>query len=156
MAPTIYPITTSFVAEVGDVDLSKRLTEPALTAIKNAFWKYAVLIFPEQDLTPEQHLAFSECFGPVEADRVLDPKVSPHRLGAAFADISNLASDGKSGRKTAASACTRPAIACGTPTARSNTSRDFARCSIRARLSRWVAIPSSPTSALPTMRYRTR
>jgi alpha-ketoglutarate-dependent 2,4-dichlorophenoxyacetate dioxygenase len=94
MAPTIHPITPSFVAEIGDVDLSKRLTGPELAAVKSAFWKYAVLIFPEQDLTPEQHLAFSEYFGPVEVDRVLDPKTTPHRLGAAFADISNLAPDG--------------------------------------------------------------
>ena len=95
MGPAIYPITPSFVAEVGDVDLSKPLSASELGAVRNAFWKYAVLIFPEQDLTPEQHLAFSQYFGPVEADRVLDARVTPHRLGAAFADISNLAPDGK-------------------------------------------------------------
>ena len=71
------------------------MDQPDLSAIKAAFWKYAVLIFPDQELTPEQHLAFSEYFGPVEVDRVLDPKVTPHRLGAAFADISNLAADGR-------------------------------------------------------------
>ena len=95
MAPTIYPVTPSFVAEVGDVDLSKRLTEPEIAAIKNAFWKYAVLIFPDQRLTQQQHLAFSEYFGPVEMDRVLDTKVTPHRLDVAFADISNLTPDGR-------------------------------------------------------------
>ncbi len=81
MAATIYPVTPSFVAEVGDADLSKPLSEPDLNAVENAFWKYSVLIFPDQDLTPEQHLAFSEYFGPVEVDRVLDPQVTPHRLG---------------------------------------------------------------------------
>ena len=95
MAITVYPVTPSFVAEVGDVDLSRPLSEDDIAGIKNAFWKYAVLIFPEQELTPEQHVAFSEKFGPVEVDRVLDPKVTPHRLGIEFADISNLAADGK-------------------------------------------------------------
>jgi len=94
MTITVYSVTPSFVAEVGDVDLSKPLPPADLDAIKQAFWKYSVLVFPEQDLTPEQHLGFSENFGPVEIDRVLDPKVTPHRLDIAFADISNLAADG--------------------------------------------------------------
>ncbi len=91
----IRPVTESFVAEVGDVDLSQPLSATDEAAIKAAFWKYAVLVFPEQDLTPQQHIAFSEKFGPVERDRVLDPKTTPHRLDTAFADISNLAPDGK-------------------------------------------------------------
>ena len=95
MSVTIYSCTPSFAAEVGDVDLSKPLSEADLSAIKQAFWKYAVLIFPEQNLTPEQHVAFSEKFGPVEVDRVLDPKVTPPRLSVSFADISNLSPDGK-------------------------------------------------------------
>ena len=53
-----------------------------------------MLIFPDQDLTPERHIAFSEHFGPVEMDRVLDSKVTPPRLDVAFADISNLTADG--------------------------------------------------------------
>jgi len=95
MAPTIYPITPGFAAEVGDVDLSRPLGAEELAAVKAAFWKYAVLIFPEQNLTAGQHLAFSQYFGPVEVDRVLDTSVAPQRLDVAFADISNLASDGR-------------------------------------------------------------
>src|SRR6187397_709517 len=95
MSITIYPVTPGFAAEVGDVDLSKPLAAEDLDAIKTAFWKYAVLIFPGQDLTPEQHLAFSENFGPVESERTLDPKATPTRYSGVFADISNLAADGK-------------------------------------------------------------
>ena len=95
MALSIYPVTPGFVAEIGDIDLANPLSAPDLNAVKNAFWKYSVLIFPDQDLSPGQHLAFSEYFGPVEVDRVLNPAVTPHRLGAAFADISNLDPDGK-------------------------------------------------------------
>jgi alpha-ketoglutarate-dependent 2,4-dichlorophenoxyacetate dioxygenase len=94
MSITIYPVTPDFVAEIGDVDLT-RPGDADVAAIKQAFWKYAVLVFPEQDLTPDQHLAFAEKFGPVEVDRVLDPKVNPHRLSMSFADISNLTPDGK-------------------------------------------------------------
>jgi alpha-ketoglutarate-dependent 2,4-dichlorophenoxyacetate dioxygenase len=95
MPVTIYSVTPEFVAEVGDVDLSQPLAKDDVEAIKQAFWKYSVLVFPDQDLTPQQHVAFSENFGPIEMDRVLDPKVTPPRLGIAFADISNLAPDGQ-------------------------------------------------------------
>jgi len=94
MSITISPVTPSFAAEIGDVDLA-RLAEADLAEIKEAFWKYAVLVFPEQHLDEEQHLAFARHFGPVETDRVLDQKVTPHRLDQSFADISNLTPDGK-------------------------------------------------------------
>ena len=94
MSITISPVTPSFAAEIGDVDLA-RLAEADLAEIKEAFWKYAVLVFPEQHLTEEQHLAFARHFGPVETDRVLDQKVTPHRLDPGFADISNLSPEGK-------------------------------------------------------------
>ncbi len=94
MSITICPVTPSFAAEIGDVDLSS-LAEADLAEIKEAFWKYAVLIFPDQKLTGTQHLAFARHFGPIETDRVLDQKVTPHRLDQSFADISNIGSDGK-------------------------------------------------------------
>lgn len=94
MSITVCPVTPGFVAEVGDVTLSA-LAEADLVEIKDAFWKYAVLIFPDQRLTGDQHLAFARHFGPIETDRVLDPAVTPQRLANDFADISNLAPNGR-------------------------------------------------------------
>jgi alpha-ketoglutarate-dependent 2,4-dichlorophenoxyacetate dioxygenase len=94
MTITVCAVTPGFAAEVGDVDLSRPIDDADFAAIKDAFWKYAVLIFPEQHLTPAQHLAFSAKFGPVEKERTLDPKATPSRLTGEFADISNLAADG--------------------------------------------------------------
>jgi alpha-ketoglutarate-dependent 2,4-dichlorophenoxyacetate dioxygenase len=90
----VCPVTPGFVAEIGDVDLSRPLGAADEAAIKDAFWKHSVLIFPQQELTPQQHIDFAKRFGPVETDRVLDQKVTPHRLDPSFADISNLAPDG--------------------------------------------------------------
>ena len=95
MSVTVYPLTPDFAAEIGDVDLSKPLDAADLEAIKQAFWKYAVLVFPQQQLTQDQQLAFSIHFGPIETDRTLDPKATPSRFSGAFADISNLAADGR-------------------------------------------------------------
>jgi len=95
MSITVSPVTPDFAAEIGDVDLSKPLAAEDLAAVKAAFWKYAVLVFPQQQLTQDQQLAFAEHFGPIERDRTLDPKATPSRFNGAFADISNLAADGK-------------------------------------------------------------
>ena len=94
MGLTISPVTPDFVAEVGDVDLSRPLPAETIAAIKDAFWKYAVLVFPQQTLTQDQQLAFAEHFGPIERERTLDPKATPTRYTGAFADISNLTADG--------------------------------------------------------------
>jgi alpha-ketoglutarate-dependent 2,4-dichlorophenoxyacetate dioxygenase len=95
MAITLYPVTPAFAAEIGNVDLSKPLADADLAEIKAAFWKYAVLVFPQQHLSQDQQLAFAENFGPIERDRTLDPKATPSRFSGAFADISNLSAEGK-------------------------------------------------------------
>ena len=95
MSITVCPVTPAFAAEIGDVDLSRPLADADFEAIRGAFWKYSVLIFPAQHLTQAQHLAFSAKFGPVEKERTLDPKATPSRFSGEFADISNLAADGK-------------------------------------------------------------
>ncbi|HKU70207.1 MAG TPA: TauD/TfdA family dioxygenase, partial [Burkholderiales bacterium] len=94
MSITISPVTPSFAAEIGDVDLAN-LSESQLSEVKEAFWKFAVLVFPDQKLSANQHLAFARHFGPIETDRVLDQKVTPHRLDQSFADISNLSPEGR-------------------------------------------------------------
>jgi len=95
MGITVYPVTPEFAAEIGDIDLSKPLAAEDLAAIKAAFWRYSVLVFPQQTLTTEQQLEFSAHFGPIERERTLDPKATPTRYTGAFADISNLTADGK-------------------------------------------------------------
>ena len=95
MSITVYPITEQFVAEVGDVDLAKPLPDEDARAVKSAFWKYAVLVFPDQRLSAQQHIDFAKLFGPIETDRVLSPERSGGRLEPAFSDISNLDRSGK-------------------------------------------------------------
>ena len=95
MTITIYPITDQFVAEVGDIDLSRPLSAADDEAVKAAFWKYAVLVFPEQHLSAQQHIDFAKRFGPIETDRVLSTERTGSRLEPGFADISNLDQTGK-------------------------------------------------------------
>jgi alpha-ketoglutarate-dependent 2,4-dichlorophenoxyacetate dioxygenase len=90
MTVTVCPITPSFAAEVGDVDLSGPLPPADLAAIKEAFARYAVLVFPGQHLSPEQHLDFAGQFGPLETTIAVHRGDSPLRLAKEFADVSNL------------------------------------------------------------------
>jgi alpha-ketoglutarate-dependent 2,4-dichlorophenoxyacetate dioxygenase len=93
MAITVCPVTPSFAAEIGDVDLSKEIAPDDVAAIKDAFAAYAVLIFPDQHLSQDQHLDFARHFGPIETTIALFRKDQPLRVRKEFADVSNLAPD---------------------------------------------------------------
>jgi alpha-ketoglutarate-dependent 2,4-dichlorophenoxyacetate dioxygenase len=93
MAITVCPVTPSFAAEIGDVDLAKEIAPADLAAIKDAFAAYAVLIFPDQHLSQDQHLDFARHFGPLETTIALFRKDQPLRVRKEFADVSNLAPD---------------------------------------------------------------
>jgi alpha-ketoglutarate-dependent 2,4-dichlorophenoxyacetate dioxygenase len=95
MAITVCPVTESFAAEIGDVDLSVPLGIADVTAIKDAFAKYAVLIFPDQHLSQDQHLDFARHFGPLETTIALHRKDTQLRVRKEFADVSNLDPENK-------------------------------------------------------------
>jgi len=82
---TVYPVTPSFAAEIGDVDLSEQVAPADLQAIKEAFTQYAVLIFPNQLLSQDQHLDFARHFGPLETTIGVYRKDAPLRLRKEFA-----------------------------------------------------------------------
>jgi alpha-ketoglutarate-dependent 2,4-dichlorophenoxyacetate dioxygenase len=90
MSITVCPVTPSFAAEIGDVDLSRALEPSDVAAIKDAFAKYAVLIFPDQHLSQDQHLDFARHFGPLETTIALFRKDAKLRVPKEFADVSNL------------------------------------------------------------------
>lgn len=53
----------TFFAEVVGVDLAQPLGESLFSRIKEAHLQQGVLVFRDQELTPEQHIAFSRRFG---------------------------------------------------------------------------------------------
>ena len=90
MAITISAMTPGFAAEVGDVDLAQPLPPAEVNAIKQAFWDYAVLIFPGQTLSEQQHLAFAQYFGPLETSIFALNTGDKLRVSPELADVSNL------------------------------------------------------------------
>jgi alpha-ketoglutarate-dependent 2,4-dichlorophenoxyacetate dioxygenase len=93
MSITVVPVTPSFAAEIGDIDLSRPLDPADIAAVKDAFAQYAVLVFPDQRLSQDQHLDFARLFGPLETTIGVYRADTPLRLRKEFADVSNLAHD---------------------------------------------------------------
>jgi len=90
MPITVFPITPGFAAEVGDIDLSQPPATEDIAAIKRAFWDFAVLIFPGQELSEQQHLDFASHIGPLETSIFALNKNAKLRIRGELADVSNL------------------------------------------------------------------
>ncbi len=65
MGMEVSPTDATLGATVRGIDLSK-LDDATFGSIEDAWHEYAVLIFPEQRLDDDAHLAFSRRFGPLE------------------------------------------------------------------------------------------
>ncbi len=88
MGILVTPVQGDFVARVTGLDLSNQLDEGDFGQVRDAFHRYAVVVFPEQALTDDEQIAFSERFGSLEVSlrkdrqrRIDNPRIS---------DISNV------------------------------------------------------------------
>jgi alpha-ketoglutarate-dependent 2,4-dichlorophenoxyacetate dioxygenase len=96
MPLTIRPITPAIAGEVTGIDIIKPLTPAEVAAIEAGMDKYAVLVFPGQQLTDDQQMAFTVNFGPIEDARGGNvTKPQDKRLVTGMNDVSNLGKDGK-------------------------------------------------------------
>ena len=64
-AVKIRPLGPTIGAEIGGVDLSRPLDDVTIDAIHGALMEHKVICFRDQDITPEQQLAFGRRFGEV-------------------------------------------------------------------------------------------
>ena len=88
MGILVTPVQGDFVARVTGLDLSNQLDEGDFGQVRDAFHRYAVVVFPEQALTDDEQIEFSERFGSLEVSlrkdrqrRIDNPRIS---------DISNV------------------------------------------------------------------
>ena len=96
MTVTFEQLGPTLAARVIGVDATRKLDPETIRAIEAGMDHYAVLVFPQQDLTDEQQVAFSECFGELEATAGGNiTKKEDRRLNEKMSDVSNLDRDGK-------------------------------------------------------------
>ena len=90
MPITIFSVTPGFAAEIGDIDLSKPLSSADRAEIEAAFNRHSVLVFPDQQLSTDQHLDFARNFGPLETTIHATRKDAKLRVRPEIADVSSL------------------------------------------------------------------
>lgn len=90
----VKPLTPSFGAEVSGINLCAPLSPEQITRLIQIIDEFAVVVFPDQPLTDDQHVAFAESLGPLEKEAAV-VSVEQQRLAhSQMIDISNLDVDG--------------------------------------------------------------
>lgn len=65
----ITPFSAALGAVISGIDLATPLGDAAFAAIRQAFLDHGVIFFRDQNLTPEQHLAFARRWAPIDINR---------------------------------------------------------------------------------------
>ena len=90
MALVVKRLTQHIAAEIRGVDLSAPVSEADFQEIQRAFDEHSILVFPDQDITDDQQVAFSQRFGPLETT----VNSNPRGAGTVVTILSNLDEDG--------------------------------------------------------------
>lgn len=69
----VRPQTALIGAEIHGVDLSRPLEPDTVTQIREALLRWKVVFFRDQDITPEQQIAFGRAFGEVTPAHPINP-----------------------------------------------------------------------------------
>lgn len=69
----VVPFSTALGASIEGVDLSRPLSDEDFAVIRQAFLDHGVIFFRDQQLTPEQHIAFAKRWAPIDINRFFKP-----------------------------------------------------------------------------------
>jgi taurine dioxygenase len=69
----VTPQSAAVGAEIHGIDLAGELSNEQFSEVRQAFHEYGVIFFRDQNLQPEQHLAFARRFGAVNINRFFTP-----------------------------------------------------------------------------------
>ena len=69
----VTPQSTALGAVISGIDLSKEPSKHAMAELKDAFGRYSVIFFRNQDLAPQQHIAMAERWGAINVNRFFKP-----------------------------------------------------------------------------------
>ena len=65
----IKPLSGTLGAEIAGVNLADPMSEGLFGDIRAALYQYQVICFRDQELTPEQQIAFAERWGTINVNR---------------------------------------------------------------------------------------
>ena len=92
MKPEVRPLSKACGAEVSGIDLTRPIAPEAVQSLQRALGENGILLFRNADLTPQQHIAFSRHFGPLESHVVGEFNLPDH---PEIFVVSNVKEEGK-------------------------------------------------------------
>jgi len=96
MTISLRPLNPGFVAEIRDIDLRQPQPAEIVDELVAALDRYAVLIYPDQDIIDDHQLAFGRYFGPLESATFIHLKDRDHtRRHQQINYVSNLDPEGR-------------------------------------------------------------
>lgn len=95
MRLTLKPVTEGFTAVASGIDLQRPIDAGIAVQIEAAMDKYAVLVWRDQPLDEDQHMAFTNWFGPLDPGLVSVTKRGTRFKQEGFIDIANVGTDGE-------------------------------------------------------------
>lgn len=76
----VHPMAGSLGAEIHGIDLRAGVDRETVQAIEEALLEHLVVFLPEQNISPEQHIAFGEAYGRLTTDHpAYLPTLAEHR-----------------------------------------------------------------------------
>ncbi len=69
----VTPLSRHIGAEIGEVDIASGLTDRQFEEIHRAFVEHSVIFFRDQNISPDQHIAFAERWGTINVNRFFQP-----------------------------------------------------------------------------------
>ncbi len=69
----VRPLGGGLGAEILGVDVSRSLSDEQFTEVRRAFGEFGVIFFREQQLSPDQHIAFARRWGDININRFFQP-----------------------------------------------------------------------------------
>jgi len=67
------PLSPALGAEISGVNIAGGISDAQFAELRQAFADYAVIFLRDQDITPEQHIAFAERWGKINVNRFFQP-----------------------------------------------------------------------------------
>lgn len=83
------PRMPNFAAWIHDVDLAAPLSEPVKNELRQALFDFEVIFFHPQQITPVQHLALAEVFGPISSGSYFDRREDAPEVEMIVSDRDN-------------------------------------------------------------------
>lgn len=92
----VQPLSPALGAEIGGIDIAAGIGEVQFVELRRAFSDYGVVFLRDQEITPDQHIAFAERWGRINVNRFFQPVESHPRIAEVRKEADQKANIGSS------------------------------------------------------------